>query len=169
MEHNAAPLPANDAVVTLTCGGQGSFMFYFPVDIYGVDTMGADYVSFQVTMDVEGFNDVGANGHFIDRQFSVYVGCEKIIGGSSDLNVVLPDAITDESVLHGVPYALEVVMMPGQVDERTLTPNGTLAAVDDGGWSWCECGEFGDECPSETTSTSGDSGTSSDSGTSTGD
>ncbi len=165
LEHQGAPLPSDDGVVNLTCGGQGSFMFYFPVDIYGVDTMGEDYVTFAVTMDVDGFNDVGENGHFIDRQMTVYVGCDDFDGGGGGLNVVLPDAITDEMVLHGAPYTLDVTMMPGQSDERMLSSNGTLSVVDEGGWGWCQgCGEFGDECPEDTTGDSGDSGDSGSSG-----
>jgi len=162
VRHNGDDLPGSDAVLRAECGGQGSFMFYFPVDIFGVQTTETS-VPFSLTLDIDGFNDAGT-GHFVDSSLSAYVGCDDFQGGSNSLSVVLPDGLTDPTALDGAAFSLEITMLAG--DAPPFTTSGTIAAVDDGGWDWCYgCDEF-EGCPEDTTggSSGSDSG-SDDSGT----
>jgi len=133
------PLPSKaGASIALECGGQGAFMVQFRLDIFGVDTMGEEWVPFSVTIDVDGFNDAEGE-HFMERSPQVYVGCDKIDGGPDPayLNLVIPDAITDPTVVDGAAVTVEVVMQPGTADAQTFTTSGTMVAQDDGAWDWC--------------------------------
>ena len=162
VRHNGVDLPESEAVLQAECGGQGSFMFYFPVDIFGVQTAETS-VPFSVTLDIDGFNDA-ATGHFIDNNPEAYVGCDDFQGGSNSLSVVLPDGLSDPAALDGAAFSLEISMLVG--DAPSFTTSGTVSAVEGGGWDWCYgCDEF-EGCPEDTTggSSGSDSGTG-DSGT----
>lgn len=158
VRHGGAPLPPTDAVLRVECGWQGSFMFYFPVEIYGLDTMGDGYVPFRVTLDIDGFNDIGANGHFASVVLDAYVGCRELEGGDAGqyLAVVLPDAITDPHLLDSLAFALEITMAPGSAGEHVVQSTGVVSVANEPGWGWClGCDEFATECPEGTTGTTG--------------
>ncbi|MEM6989951.1 MAG: hypothetical protein AAF721_05625 [Myxococcota bacterium] len=156
------PLPGSDAAIGVECGGQGAFMLNFDVTIAGIDTMGEEWVPFDVTIDVGDYDITG--GHFIDRNVEIYVGCaDDFQSDPTQFNLVLPDAVADPVELEGLPITMAFVMMPGTPAEVTFQTEGTLSASGQPGWDWCYGGGSGGP---PGTSTGGDSGT--DSGTDTG-
>ena len=145
MSQGGTPVPETDANIEVSCGGQGAFMFYFPVDIVGVDPGSDDQVPFTFSMDVDGMNTIEGE-HFIDRNVFLYVGCEEPLDGPdpSSFNVVLPDQVLDDpTVLDGLSFSMEVVMMPGSTQEVGFSSEGVISAANDGDWDWCF--DFGDD------------------------
>lgn len=140
MSQGGVEVPATDASIEVSCGGQGSFMFYFPIDIVGVDPGSDDQVPFAVTMDVDGM-EAYEGEHFIDRNMFLYVGCDDPLDGPnpSSFNLVIPDAISSTpEALDGLTFAMEVVMMPGSSQEVGFSTEGVIVATEDkGAWDWC--------------------------------
>jgi hypothetical protein len=59
--------------LAVECGFQGSFMIEVDPDLGGF-IPDSEYVTFKVTLDVEGFNS-GPDGHFATGDFDIFVGC----------------------------------------------------------------------------------------------
>lgn len=109
--NGAAPLEDGDTW-TLQCGDQGTLMFYLRTVQGNLDPMFAQ-VSYAVTVDVEGFNDISPTGHFFDDQDArVDVACPDgntfLIDG---IAVFPPDALTDLSMIDGLPATLRVELL----------------------------------------------------------
>lgn len=118
--------PVADGVTwPLECGGQGLWMFgLYPTSLGGWDP-GAEYVSFRVVVDVEGYND-NPDGHFYSADMDpYYIGCELLDGGVTGVLPVFPlDTLPDLSVLDGLPATLHVEINGGgqtlTVDAQTV-------------------------------------------------
>ena len=108
----------------LECGGQGLWMFALYPKMGGWDP-GGTWVSFDITVDVEGFNN-NPDGHFFSVQEAVYyIGCEVPDGGVVGvLPVFPPDDLADLSVLDGLPATAHVEIDAGgqtlTVDAQTV-------------------------------------------------
>lgn len=165
LQHDGAAVPSQDATVSVECGGQGSFMFNFPVEIFGVDMVTDDEIRFEVTIDVGDYEL--EDGHFMDRVRDIYVGCELYDGiDPGQFNLPLNDAIDDPSVLDGLPLSMEFVMVPSLGGEQvSLSYAGTVSATAGAAWDWCLAGGSGED-PDTGGSDTGDSGTG---GSDTGD
>jgi hypothetical protein len=115
----AASQPVADGVTwPLECGGQGLWMFGLYPSLGGWDP-GAEHVSFDLVVDVAGYND-NPDGHFYSAtMMSYYIGCELLDGGVTGvLPVFPPDTLPDLSVLDGLPATLHVEIDAGG---QTLT------------------------------------------------
>src|SRR5690606_12668502 len=130
--------PGDDLAVE--CGFQGFFMIEINPDLGGFIPF-SDYVSFDVTLDVEGFN-VDPEGHFAASQFNIFVGCcEYEYYGcyyqTYTLQLFPPDSIPDLTVIHGAPAQLTVTMSnPGAPVEQTLELQ-MWALEDNQEWEFC--------------------------------
>ncbi|MFV8753616.1 hypothetical protein ACNOYE_23935 [Nannocystaceae bacterium ST9] len=137
-----------DSPVSLECGGQGSFMIRFGVAMGGFMPADPD-VPVHVVLDVEGFN-LGANGHFAEFDYTVFVGCCSEDYNSPDycyydpLLVTLfpPDQIPDLEVLHQLPATLTVTLTTGGEPVEQVIPV-QMWAVPDESWDFCSYGYYG--------------------------
>ncbi|MEM7156294.1 MAG: hypothetical protein AAF799_25800 [Myxococcota bacterium] len=139
LRHGGSDLPPADATLRLVCGGQGSFMIDFRVDVGGVNPAGEE-VNFGLTLDVEGFN-VGPGGHFFDNPaYPVYVGCEENDGGLSVNNRIIvfpPDEIADLTVLDGATMTLNARMTADDGSQIEFDATGIVSSVQDDSWGCC--------------------------------
>jgi hypothetical protein len=104
---------ASGGVLSLVCGGQGSWMFPIYPEMGGWELAGPS-VTFAVTIDVEGWNDT-PSGHFFDVHDLYYdlvchVNGDELDGGflHACLAVLPPDTITDLSALDGAATRIHV-------------------------------------------------------------
>lgn len=96
------------------CGGQGTLMIpIFPH--FGGFTPTGDKVTFDVILDVEGFN-IGPNDHFFEvagREHEINCAEEETYGGYysySFIPIFPPDAIPDINAIDGKPGLLKVTL-----------------------------------------------------------
>lgn len=110
LSHYGDPV-VDGSVLSLECGGQGSWMFFLSADIGGW-TPDEEHVYFSVTVDVPG--QEGPTGHFFQStMYGQYVGCEEFDGGGAPAGIAIipPDTITDLTVLDGLPGTLHVELL----------------------------------------------------------
>lgn len=122
-------MPVTDGMtLTLECGSQGLLMFWFATDQGGVTPDSDADVTYSVTLDVPGFDDLSPSGHFYQNlAYRLYVGCEEILGGpTGGFPVLLPDALTDVQQVDGHPATLHVALADGD-QTATLDIDVTLA------------------------------------------
>lgn len=123
--------PLGDTL-TMECGGQGSLMFFLQTDMGGFTPVD-DYVMYDVTLDVPGFDDLSPTGHFFEAQgYPVYVGCGGVGEPDGGFNTVgiamlLPDALTDVHLVDGVEASLHVTLQPPDDDPVAFDATVTLA------------------------------------------
>jgi hypothetical protein len=110
--YNGGSLLEDGDTWTLQCGGQGSLMFYLRTVQGNLNPMFAQ-VSYAVTVDVEGFNDISPTGHFFDDQDArVDVACPDGVTFLIDgIAVFPPDGLTDLSLIDGLPATLRVELL----------------------------------------------------------
>ena len=115
---------ADGSELQLDCGGQGLLMFPVFPHFGGFVPDNGESVSFDVTLDVEGYN-VGPGGHFFSTtNYSHEVNCAHpdyetygYYNGYSNAFIAVfpPDSIPDIATVHGKPGVLHVTMhAPGQ-------------------------------------------------------
>ena len=120
------------APLTMECGGQGALMFFLQTDQGGFLPVD-DYVMYDVTFDVPGFDDLSPTGHFYEAQgYPVYVGCGGIGEPDGGFNTVgiamlLPDALTDVHMVDGVEATLHVSLLPPDDEPVVFDATVTLA------------------------------------------
>jgi hypothetical protein len=120
------------ATLTMECGGQGALMFFLQTDQGGFLPVD-DYVMYDVTFDVPGFDDLSPTGHFYEAQgYPVYVGCGGIGEPDGGFNTVgiamlLPDALTDVHMVDGVEATLHVSLLPPDDEPVVFDATVTLA------------------------------------------
>ncbi len=110
LSHYGDPV-VDGSVLSLECGGQGSWMFFLSADIGGW-TPAEEHVYFSVTVDVPG--QEGPTGHFFQStMYGQYVGCEEFDGGGAPAGIAIipPDTITDLTVLDGLAGTLHVELL----------------------------------------------------------
>ncbi|MFV8753494.1 hypothetical protein ACNOYE_23325 [Nannocystaceae bacterium ST9] len=128
----------------LECGGQGSWMFRFDVDLGGF-APDDKVIPINATMDVEGYN-IGPNGHFAANMYNWFLGCcddpedYYNYGGycyyGNTFTLFPPDAIADLSVLDGLIGTLHVTMSTPEGDVE-LTIDTEIWAVYEPEWELC--------------------------------
>lgn len=101
------------ATLTMVCGSQGSLMFWLETHQGGVVPDGFENITYSITMDVPGFDDLSPTGHFYrNTEYGMYVGCEPIIGGiTGGVPVFPPDALLDVTQVDGLPATLHVELL----------------------------------------------------------
>ncbi|MBL8947591.1 MAG: hypothetical protein JNK45_30750 [Myxococcales bacterium] len=118
--YNDSTLVEDGATLELECGGQGAWMFYLATEQGGFTPPGSA-AYFAVTLDVPGFDELSPDGHFFDApNYGINLGC----AGGSDLAgiaVLLPDALTDPTVLDGVAATIHAAL---------LVPDGAPVILD---------------------------------------
>ncbi|MBZ5711951.1 hypothetical protein [Nannocystis pusilla] len=120
-DHQGDPL-GDGVTLPLECGVQGLWMFGLYPKFGGWDPM-ADWVTFTLTVDVEGF-DINPAGHFFSGDVSYYVGCEELDGGVPGVVPVLPpDELADLAMVDGLTANVHVELAAGG---QTLTFDATM-------------------------------------------
>jgi|LNFM01.1.fsa_nt_gb hypothetical protein len=109
LSHMGVPVTSG-ATLTMECGAQGSLMFWLESHQGGVMPDEFENITYSVTMDVPGFDDLSPTGHFYrNTEYGMYVGCEPIIGGiTGGVPVLPPDALLDVTQVDGLPATLHV-------------------------------------------------------------
>ena len=111
-------LAADGSELQLDCGGQGLLMFPIFPHFGGFVPDDEETASFDVTLDVEGY-DVGPNGHFFEfTNLPHEVNCarppydtyEYYTASSPFIPIFPPDAIPDVSKVDGRPGVLHVTL-----------------------------------------------------------
>jgi hypothetical protein len=107
-------VPVTDgATLSMVCGSQGSLMFWLETHQGGVMPDDLENITYSITMDVPGFDDLSPTGHFYrNTEYGMYVGCEPIIGGiTGGVPVFPPDALLDVTQVDGLPATLHVELV----------------------------------------------------------
>ncbi len=131
-------MPLQDGLVFgLSCGFQGFYMFELDPYFGGFD-LDDEFVSFAVTMDVEGYN-LNPDGHFYSiADLTLYIGCDIFDGQSYFLPILPPDGIPDLLVLDGLPATVSVALHPdGGGDDVVVAAAVTLKVAPDDSWQIC--------------------------------
>ncbi|WAS91673.1 hypothetical protein [Nannocystis punicea] len=103
---------AEGITLPLECGGQGSWMFGLYPE-FGGYLPTSDSVSFDVTVDVEGYN-INPAGHFFSGEVWYYVGCDDVLGGVLGVvPIIPPDELPDPAVLDGLSAQVHVELDAG--------------------------------------------------------
>ncbi len=134
--------------LAVECGFQGFFMVEIRPTLGGFIPT-SDSVNFEVTLDVEGYNQ-GPNGHFAVDDFNIYVACcDDDEPYNYDCYYLIktfqlfpPDSIDDLSVIHGAPAQLEVTMnTPQGPISQTLDVSMWAMELGDE-WQFCSFDEY---------------------------
>jgi hypothetical protein len=122
---------ADGVLWPLECGPDGQWMFGLYPSLGGWDPMGDD-VTFDVAVDVEGFNTDEA-GHFFSGEVGYHIGCEEPFASHLGVTPVYPpDSVTDLEQLDGKAAEVRVTVLAGGktlVVEATATLSAPSDAV----------------------------------------
>ncbi len=142
--HHDQPLIPTEQTFIVECGGQGAFMFDFHLEVDGFD---GEFVSMDISMDVQGFN-VGPSGLFYEESISdIYAGCDPRSGPYVNVNriiIIPPDEIADVAAMDGASVDFEFVLTTAFGTELRIDSSGSVATDRSPQWNCCS-GQG--ECP----------------------
>lgn len=142
--HHDQPLAPDGQTFIVECGGQGAFMFDFNLE---VDGFAGEFVSFSISMDVEGFN-VGPSGLFYEEEIAdIYAGCDPRGGPYVNVDrliIIPPDEIPDVSAMDGADVVFQFVLTTAFGDEISISSAGVVETDRSPQWNCCS-GQG--ECP----------------------
>lgn len=127
-----APLESG-GTIALTCGGQGSLMFFVGTQQGGFEPVDETAI-YSVTLDVEGFDDVSASGHFYQNlQYGLGVGCyggDEFDGGFvlDGIAMFPPDGLAQLTDVDGAAGTFHIELLPPDGDPVVVDLDVVIAA-----------------------------------------